>query len=145
MNLALHKDEFVMICQAWQRLSDFALLYAYGKKAAHQWPDVPLFTYYLVVGKSKNGKKRLTREDIEELEGASHAAMRQKDSATEKLIDDFLDRHASFGFSGGPPIGMLAELLEQEMRAHDDEDDGRGRKKPSKEDIERLFDIFGDL
>ncbi len=143
-DLALHKDEFVMICQAWQRLPDFALLHAYGKKAAQHWPDVPLFKYYLVVGKSENGKKRLTGKDIEELEDASHMAMRQKDSATEKLIDDFLGRHASFGFSGGPPIGMLAELLEQEMFG-DDDGGGGGKKKPSKEDIEKLFDIFGDL
>ncbi|MCI5212370.1 MAG: hypothetical protein D3910_27125, partial [Candidatus Electrothrix sp. ATG2] len=140
-DLSLHKDEFVMICQACQRLPDFALLHAYGKKAAQHWPDVPLFKYYLVVGKSENGKKRLTGKDIEELEEASHVAMRQKDSATEKLIDDFLDRHASFGFSGGPPIGMLAELLEQEMFADDDGE----KKKPSRKDIERFLDIFGDF
>ncbi len=144
VNLALHKDEFVMICQAWQRLSEFALLHAYGKKAAQHWSDVPLFKYYLVVGKSESGKKRLTGKDIEELEDASHMAMQQKDSATVNLIDDFLDKHASFGFSGGPPIALLAELLEQEMLNEDDDDDDRGKKKPSKEDIERFFELFGD-
>jgi hypothetical protein len=134
-----------MICQTWQRLSDFALLHAYGKKAVQHWPDVPLFMYYLVVGKSEDGKKRLTRKDIEELEDASHVAMQQKDSATVQLIDNFLDKHASFGFSGGPPMGLLAELLEQEMFNDEfDDDDDRGKKKPSKKDIERFFDLFGD-
>ncbi len=139
-DLALHKDEFVMICQAWQRLPDFALLHAYGKKAAQHWSDVPLFKYYLVVGKSENGKKRLTGKDIEELEDASHVAMQQKDSATMNLIDDFLEKHASFGFSGGPPIGMLAELFEQEIFGDDDGE----KKEPSRKDIERFLDLFGD-
>ncbi|MCI5192980.1 MAG: hypothetical protein D3915_07595 [Candidatus Electrothrix sp. AU1_5] len=137
-DLSLHKDEFVMLCQAWQRLHEFALLHAYGKKAAQHWPDIPLFTYYLVVGKSENGKKRLTDKDIEELEDASDMAMRQKDSATERLIDDFLDEHA-FGFPEGPPVGILAELLKKEI--FDNDEEGR---KPTEEEIEKFFELFGD-
>ena len=139
--LDLQKDEFVMICKAWQRMLEFALLHAYGKKAAQQWPDIPLFTYYLIVGKSEAGNKRLTGQDVEQLEKASHMAMRQKDSATEKLIDAFLDRNAPAGFSGGPPIGMLAELFEREIFGDDD-----GEKKgPSREEIERFIKLFGDM
>ncbi|MCW5211847.1 hypothetical protein VU04_02930 [Desulfobulbus sp. TB] len=138
-DLSLHKDEFVMICQAWQRLHEFSLLHAYGQKAAQHWPDIPLFTYYLVVGKSENGEKRLTDKDIDELEDASDMAMRQKDSATERLIDDFLEEHASFGFPEGPPIGILAELLKKEI--FDDDEEG---KKPTKEEIEKFFELFGD-
>ena len=68
-------------------------------------------------------------------------AMRQKDSATEKLIDAFLDRNAPAGFSGGPPIGMLAELFEREIFGDDD-----GEKKgPSREEIERFIKLFGDM
>jgi hypothetical protein len=119
-------------------LHEFALLHAYGKKAAQHWPDIPLFTYYLVVGKSENGKKRLTDKDIEELEDASDMAMRQKDSATERLIDDFLDEHA-FGFPEGPPVGILAELLKKEI--FDNDEEGR---KPTEEEIEKFFELFGD-
>ncbi|CAK8718333.1 Tetratricopeptide repeat-containing protein [Candidatus Electrothrix gigas] len=137
-DLSLHKDEFVMLCQAWQRLHEFALLHAYGKKAAQHWPDIPLFTYYFVVGKSENGRKRLTDKDIEELEDASDMAMRQKDSATERLIDDFLDEHA-FGFPEGPPVGILAELLKKEI--FDNDEEGR---KPTEEEIEKFFELFGD-
>jgi tetratricopeptide (TPR) repeat protein len=140
IDLALQKDEFVVLCQAFQRILEFGLLQAYGEKAVQQWPDTPLFTYYFFVGKSGAGRKRLNFRDIKELEDASNMAMRQKDSATVNLIDDFLEKHASFGFSGGP-LGMLAGLFEQEM--FDDNED-REERKPSKKAMERLFDIFGD-
>ncbi|MCI5148498.1 MAG: hypothetical protein D3916_03720 [Candidatus Electrothrix sp. MAN1_4] len=141
VDLALQKDEFVVICQALQRIQEFGLLHTYGKKAVQQWPDTPLFIYYLFVGKSEAGKKRLKFQDIKELQNASNMAMQQKDSATMNLIDDFLDEHASFGFSGGPSIGMLAELFGQEL--FDDNENKEGNK-PSKKDMEMLFDIFGE-
>ena len=138
--LTFHKDELILICQSWHRMCEFALLHAYGKKAAQQWPEVPLFKYYIVVGKSQDGKKRLTNKDIEELEDASHTAMRQKDSATEKLIDDFLDKNVPADFFGGPPMGLLAGLFEEEFFGDDDE-----KKKPSKEEIKKFFELFGDF
>ncbi len=136
-DLALHKDAFVTICRAWHRMLEFTLLQVYGKKAVQHWPDVPLFQFYVVFGKSEAGKKRLSGSDIEQLEKASHMAMEQKDSVTEQLIDDFLEKNSSFGFSGGFPGGLFASLIEEEFA--DDE------QKPSKEEIKKFIELFGDF
>ena len=139
IDLALQKDEFVVICQALERILEFGLLHAYGQKAVQQWPDTPLFVYYLFVGKSDGGRKRLNFKDINKLEDASNMALRQKDSTTMNLIDNFIEKHASSGFSGGP-LGMLAGLFGELF----DDNENREGNKPSKKDMEMLLDIFGD-
>jgi tetratricopeptide (TPR) repeat protein len=92
IRLKMDSEDFQNICRFLWRIKELKLLELYGKKGVARWPEIPIFHYYRVYGKTRAGEKRVEQAEYQLLEDLWDKAVVNDDTETEYLIDEFLEQ-----------------------------------------------------
>ncbi len=94
-------DDLLRFCRVFDCCDNYRLLELFGRKAMAFKPPLPIAHYYMVLGKSRRGTKKISSKEFDRLVESAEIAELQGDMKTVQLLDDLLDElYFSFDMAG---------------------------------------------
>ncbi len=138
----LEREHCLSLCEFFKDTHLYELLHLYAKNGFKKYPYEPVFTFYVIYGKTKAKYSAMTSSDHERLDKALTIAKDTDDHRTVMMIIDFVKPRPRFSDNRDSPFEMSGQVLDIEELLKNDPDkvlrmafDGR---MPSEEELDEL-------